>query len=93
MIDKQTAKQVKGSMKAHWSNFTFSLACCQNTAVERQDLPCTYLAHHELESLFTIIIIITVIIIVIIIFKIVVPQGTGVKDMILHTHFVCTNPF
>ena len=27
------------------------------TALERQDLPCTYLAHHELESVVIIIII------------------------------------
>ncbi len=26
--------------------------CARQTALERQDLPCTYLAHHELESEF-----------------------------------------
>ena len=31
--------------------------CCQ--ALERQDLSCTYLAHHELESVIIIIIIIS----------------------------------
>ena len=34
--------------------------CARQTALERQDLSCTYLAHHELESVFIIIIIITV---------------------------------
>ena len=28
-------------------------------ALERQDLSCTYLAHHELESVFIIVIVVT----------------------------------
>ena len=38
----------------------------------KQDLSCTYLAHHELESIFVIIIIITVIIIIIIVIIIII---------------------
>ena len=30
--------------------------CARQTALERQDLSCTYLAHHELESVITTII-------------------------------------
>ena len=41
--------------------------CSQQIALEGQDLPRTYLAHHELESVTIIIIIIIIIIIVIVI--------------------------
>ncbi len=34
--------------------------CARQTAVERQDLSCMYLAHHELESVLIIIIIVHV---------------------------------
>ncbi len=33
--------------------------CARQTALERQDLSCTHLAHHELESAAVIVIIIT----------------------------------
>ena len=33
----------------------FLLLCSEQTALARQDLSCTYLAHHELESVFIII--------------------------------------
>ncbi len=38
--------------------------CTRQAALERQDLSCMYLAHHELESVLIIIIIITTIIII-----------------------------
>ena len=38
-----------------------------HSIMERQDLSCTYLAHHELESIMMMIIIIAIIIIIIII--------------------------
>ena len=36
----------------------------RQTASERQDLSCTYLAHHELESVFIIILVVVIIIII-----------------------------
>ena len=39
----------------------------RQTALDRKDLSCTYLAHHELESVLIIIIIIIIVIISIII--------------------------
>ncbi len=34
--------------------------CTEQDALERQDLSCTYLAHHKLETVFVVVIIITV---------------------------------
>ncbi len=63
--------------------------CARQTALDRQNLFCTHLAHHELESVFiviiiiitVIIIIIIVIIIMIIIMIIIVVQGYYDEDM------------
>ena len=46
--------------------------CSEQTALARRDLSCTYLAHHELQSVIIIIIIITIIIIIIIIIIVVI---------------------
>ena len=37
--------------------------CTRQAASERQDLSCTYLAHHELESVVTIVIVLMLIVI------------------------------
>ncbi len=45
-----------------------SQGCTRQAAVEGQDLPCMYLAHHELESVIVnIITIITIVIVVVIV--------------------------
>ncbi len=38
----------------------------RSTALERQDLSCTYLAHHELESDFNNVVVIIIIIIIVV---------------------------
>lgn len=42
---------------------TFLHGCSEQTVLERQDLPCTYLAHHKLQAIINLIIVITIIII------------------------------
>ena len=54
--------------------------CARQTALERQDLSCTYPAHHELESEFVIIMMIMIMIKTIIIMSI-----TSVITSILFT--------
>ena len=41
--------------------------CSEQTALGRQDLSCTYLAHYELGSVLVIIIIVVVVIIIIVV--------------------------
>ncbi len=46
------------------ANLDMTASTCRQTALERQDLSCTYLVHHELDSVIIIIIIIINIIII-----------------------------
>ncbi len=46
--------------------------CARQTALDRQNLFCTHLAHHELESVFIVIIIIIIITVIIIIIIIII---------------------
>ena len=41
------------------------MTCFLQTALERQDLSCTYLAQHELESVVVVIIIVVIVIVII----------------------------
>ncbi len=57
--------------------------CARQTALERQDLSHTYLAHHELESDFIITIVITTIIVVAVIIVIIIPIAVVVMMIII----------
>ncbi len=65
---------------------------CRQAALERQDLSCTYLAHHELESVLIIIITIVIIIIIIIILLIVIIVHITVSAPRVRSH-QCSLPW
>ena len=69
------------------------MAASMQMRLERQDLSCTYLAHHELESVTIFIIIIIIVISIIIIFLdiliIVVTIVVMIADAKISTHISC----
>ncbi len=74
-LDVDAAVQTNQSNHAaHWRNhppavntFHLHMAASMQMRLERQDLSCTYLAHHQLESVAVVIINIIVVIIIIIV--------------------------
>ena len=55
--------------------------CTRQTALERQDLSCKYLAHRELESVITITNIMTVIVVVVVVDVVVIIITITIIDM------------
>ncbi len=63
--------------------------CTRQAALERQDLSCTYLAHHELESVMVIITIIVAVIAVVVVVVVIVKV---IVDVIVIISVIKLNP-
>jgi len=53
--------------KRDWLCYPWLIGCSEWTALEGQDLPCMYLAHHELESVNIIVVVTNIMMIILII--------------------------
>ena len=69
---QMTRQSNRHSRKVHFLVQRGHLLCARQTALETQDLCCTYLAHYELESEFIIIVIIVVVVVIIVVVIIII---------------------
>ncbi len=83
-IERKSASH-STQISPHADNLTSGL-CARQTALERKDLSCTYLAQHELESniiTITIVIIIIIIVIVIVIITVIYGYASGMHSLLM----------
>ena len=69
---QMTRQSNRHCRKVHFLVQRGHLLCARQTALETQDLCCTYLAHYELESQFIIIVIIVVVVVIIVVVIIII---------------------